>query len=1062
MIVSHDSSFLDTVCTGIIHYESRKLKKYRGNLSKFVEQYPDAKSYYELKSSLVTFKLPEPGFLDGVKSKDKSLLRFANISFAYPGNTVPTIKNMSAQVSLNSRVAVIGPNGAGKSTLIKVLTGETIPQVGDVIKHPNLRAAYVAQHAFHHVEQHLTKTPNEYIRWRYQYGEDRELASKASRKISPEEEAQMKKLIQWEINGKMEKVQIEDLYGRRKAKRSFEYEVQFVGRTYEDNAWISREKLEEWGFEKIVQSFDDKEAARAGAWTRSLTAVEVEKHLGDLGLPAEFATHNHIKGLSGGQKVKVVLAAAMWLNPHILVLDEPTNYLDRDSLGALTEALREFGGGVVIISHHRDFTEAICTETWSINAGELAVTGNNYTQRAESKIVLKEAETKIDAFGNIEKVKSTRKLSRKELKDKQKRRAAAKARGEEVSDSEDEIYDIGSARLKYIEGFWTNPKTHEIQSKPAQAWTEDNMVHVEPLYYTLACSLSLQNCAFFLLQAFWSYISKSVTKSSFMSSFEFKVYVVGSCGALVVFPTVQYLFRNDFVYREVVPHLIFCILLFTTGVLGLRVHFRLVALIKSASEMLNETTLNVLEKLEYFKDMNVILTFSVFACAFSLGIVAGDGISPNPKIAGNKLASDLLITNLNFFQVIIWYSGVSAALGSSGAASGKHPGHNNNNNNNDNNLYYSSNNNNNKHHRRGPSDHFRPARRNEVQSEDSIQSHSKAELAENEVLDPYWAREEPQPHQHNYNQHHKRNFSHDSRNDTAITLTPLSPPPPALTIVTSGGPMSPTSITAPSLRGTTSPTSPTAGGSGKPGTETRTLYYHEALVKAQQQQQQDQANEYYAMNLADSHPADYNNSNKSSSLPQRTFSQGSSHYSVNTGRPERSANRPNGHGRNTPSIDYHHRANTAAGRNTPSTEQYRANAGSRAGGATSPYPSSPVDQRPTTRSGSSMDYRTPREYPSITHQASTAAAVPPTTRSLNTVTAHQEMMMMADPRTVDPRTVSALGQRHDSFESDRDVIHIAYMGSKSQAQLEDRMSSQGSAFYDGLSSSQLSRPYSPR
>ncbi|KAF8975859.1 translational elongation factor EF-1 alpha [Entomortierella lignicola] len=439
MIVSHDSSFLDTVCTGIIHYESRKLKKYRGNLSKFVEQYPDAKSYYELKSSLVTFKLPEPGFLDGVKSKDKSLLRFVNISFTYPGNTVPTIKNMSAQVSLNSRVAVVGPNGAGKSTLIKVLTGETIPQVGDVIKHPNLRVAYVAQHAFHHVEQHLTKTPNEYIRWRYQFGEDRELASKASRQITPEEEAQMKKLIQWEINEKIEKVQIEDIYGRRKAKRSFEYEVQWVGRTYEDNAWIPREKLEEWGFEKLVQSFDDKEAARAGAWTRSLTAVEVERHLGDLGLPAEFATHNHIKGLSGGQKVKVVLAAAMWLNPHILVLDEPTNYLDRDSLGALTEALREFGGGVVIISHHRDFTEAICSETWSINAGELVVTGNNYTQRAESRIVQKEAETKIDAFGNVEKVKSKRKLSRKELKDRQKLRAAAKARGEEVSESEDEL-----------------------------------------------------------------------------------------------------------------------------------------------------------------------------------------------------------------------------------------------------------------------------------------------------------------------------------------------------------------------------------------------------------------------------------------------------------------------------------------------------------------------------------------------------------------------------------------------------------------------------------------------
>jgi elongation factor 3 len=439
MIVSHDSGFLDAVCTGIIHYETRKLKKYKGNLSKFVEQYPQGRSYYELSASPIAFKLPEPGFLDGVKSKDKALVKLQNIDFAYPGSNKLTIMNMSCQVSLNSRVAVIGPNGAGKSTLIKVLTGETVPTDGVVTKHANVRVAYVAQHAFHHVEQHLDKTPNEYIRWRYQYGEDREMVNKATRQISPEEEAQMKKFIQWEINEKLEKVQIEDLYGRRKAKRTFDYEVQFIGRTYEDNAWIPREKLEEWGFEKVLQAFDDKEAARAGAWTRSLTAVEVEKHLGDLGLDAEFATHSRIRGLSGGQKVKVVLAAAMWLNPHLLVLDEPTNYLDRDSLGALSEAIKEFGGGVVIISHNREFTDTVTVEKWSVVAGVLTVTGNNYTQKNLEKIVMKEEETKIDAFGNVEKVKSTRKLSRKEIKDKQKRRAAAKKRGEEVSDSEDEF-----------------------------------------------------------------------------------------------------------------------------------------------------------------------------------------------------------------------------------------------------------------------------------------------------------------------------------------------------------------------------------------------------------------------------------------------------------------------------------------------------------------------------------------------------------------------------------------------------------------------------------------------
>ena len=48
-------------------------------------------------------------------------------------------------------------------------------------KHPNLRVAYVAQHAFHHVEQHLDMTPNEYIRWRYAFGEDREEQDKVGR-----------------------------------------------------------------------------------------------------------------------------------------------------------------------------------------------------------------------------------------------------------------------------------------------------------------------------------------------------------------------------------------------------------------------------------------------------------------------------------------------------------------------------------------------------------------------------------------------------------------------------------------------------------------------------------------------------------------------------------------------------------------------------------------------------------------------------------------------------------------------------------------------------------------
>lgn len=71
----------------------------------------------------------------------------------YPGMEKNVVSNVTGQFSLNSRVGVVGPNGAGKSTMIKLLTGEMEPCEGVVWKHPNLRVAYVAQHAFHHIEQ---------------------------------------------------------------------------------------------------------------------------------------------------------------------------------------------------------------------------------------------------------------------------------------------------------------------------------------------------------------------------------------------------------------------------------------------------------------------------------------------------------------------------------------------------------------------------------------------------------------------------------------------------------------------------------------------------------------------------------------------------------------------------------------------------------------------------------------------------------------------------------------------------------------------------------------------
>ena len=63
----------------------------------------------------------------------------------------------------------------------------------------------------------------------------------------------------------------------------------------------------------------------------------------------------------------------MWNHPHLLILDEPTNFLDRDSLGGLAVAIRSWEGATCMISHNREFVAALCHEEWQVNAGHVTV-----------------------------------------------------------------------------------------------------------------------------------------------------------------------------------------------------------------------------------------------------------------------------------------------------------------------------------------------------------------------------------------------------------------------------------------------------------------------------------------------------------------------------------------------------------------------------------------------------------------------------------------------------------------------------------------------------------------
>ena len=118
-----------------------------------------------------------------------------------------------------------------------------------------------------------------------------------------------------------------------------------------------------------------------------------------------------MKNLSGGQKVKCVIGASMWFCPHIVVLDEPTNYLDRDSLGALSRAIKEFQGGVLMISHNAEFFGDIAPEVWEVPGDQkVHVSGAEWMEavkakeladaRAKKKSIPKQDDDKFDALGN--------------------------------------------------------------------------------------------------------------------------------------------------------------------------------------------------------------------------------------------------------------------------------------------------------------------------------------------------------------------------------------------------------------------------------------------------------------------------------------------------------------------------------------------------------------------------------------------------------------------------------------------------------------------------------------
>ena len=128
----------------------------------------------------------------------------------------------------------------------------------------------------------------------------------------------------------------------------------------------------------------EAEFAEMDGWEAESNAATL---LNGLGIDPQYH-YSLMKDLNGNEKVKILLARALFGNPDILLLDEPTNHLDLDAIAWLEEFLINFENTVIVVSHDRYFLNKVCTHTADIDYGKIQLYAGNYDFWYESSQLL--------------------------------------------------------------------------------------------------------------------------------------------------------------------------------------------------------------------------------------------------------------------------------------------------------------------------------------------------------------------------------------------------------------------------------------------------------------------------------------------------------------------------------------------------------------------------------------------------------------------------------------------------------------------------------------------------
>lgn len=260
--------------------------------------------------------------------------QFSNLSLAFGDRDI--LKNVSLRLASGSRSCLTGANGSGKTTLMKIIAGLAKPDAGDRAVQKGTRISYLPQSGI----VHHGKTLREEAETAFSFAHD--LISRLE-----------------EIGVQLEKTK---------------------------NDESSAAMLEE--YHRLQEQIED-----SGYYRRESDISIVLRGLGFSAQDIERDTQE----FSGGWQMRIALAKVLLEKPDIMLLDEPTNYLDIEARNWLESRLETFKGGYLLVSHDRYFLDVCVNEVYEIFQGSLKRYAGNYTSYEKTREM--ELESLVKRYG---------------------------------------------------------------------------------------------------------------------------------------------------------------------------------------------------------------------------------------------------------------------------------------------------------------------------------------------------------------------------------------------------------------------------------------------------------------------------------------------------------------------------------------------------------------------------------------------------------------------------------------------------------------------------------------